>query len=71
MPQPPWTTPSIGGVATPPKPRLMITPSSPGVDAKSLPPLGRSIGLAVELVASVGETIMSGEENCGDMQVTH
>ena len=65
-PQPPWTTPL--GVATP-QPRLMITPSSPGGDAsKSLPPLGRSIGLAVELVASVGETIMSGEENCGDMQ---
>ncbi len=51
-------------------PRLLITPSSPDNVGPALGRLGRSIGLAVEMLATVGETI--GEENPdirGDMQV--
>lgn len=53
----------------PRSPRLLITPSSPDNVGPALGRLGRSIGLAVEMLATVGETI--GEENPdirGDMQ---
>ena len=56
----------------PRSPRLLITPSSPDNVGPALGRLGRSIGLSVEMLATVGETI--GEENPdirGDMQVTY
>ena len=56
----------------PRSPRLLITPSSPDNVGPALGRLGRSIGLAVEMLATVGETI--GEENPdirGDMQVIY
>ena len=55
----------------PRSPRLLITPSSPDNVGPALGRLGRSIGLSVEMLATVGETI--GEENPdirGDMQVS-
>ena len=64
----------LGTPAPPPpdlrrSPRLMITPSSPDNVGPALGRLGRSIGISVEMLATVGETI--GEENPdirGDMQ---
>ena len=56
----------------PRSPRLLITPSSPDNVGPALGRLGRSIGLSVEMLATVGETI--GEENPdirGDMQVSY
>ena len=56
----------------PRSPRLLITPSSPDNVGPALGRLGRSIGLSVEMLATVGETI--GEENPdirGDMQVIY
>ena len=49
------------GMAVPRSPRLLITPSSPDNVGPALGRLGRSISLAVEMLATVGETI--GEEN--------
>ena len=57
-------------INVPRSPRLLITPSSPDNVGPALGRLGRSIGLSVEMLATVGETI--GEENPdirGDMQV--
>ena len=53
--------PSQVAMSVPRSPRLLITPSSPDNVGPALGRLGRSIGLAVEMLATVGETI--GEEN--------
>ena len=80
---PPGTGPPPGSVTggptvvaqsinVPRSPRLLITPSSPDNVGPALGRLGRSIGLSVEMLATVGETI--GEENPdirGDMQVSY
>ncbi len=64
---PPGPPSAPGGLS--PHPRLTVTPSSPDSVGPALARLGKSIGLSVEMLATVGETI--GEENPdirGDMQ---